>query len=102
MCLFSLSARPDERSRALSLLPWATGAKWLALAAVSGLAGLVLSRGSRVERARSWLCVPALLVTSAAIASPARWGFAIAQGITLSWLVMLGVAAADQRRMRRR
>jgi hypothetical protein len=61
-----------------------------------------LSHGSRVERALAWLCAPALLVTSASISSPARWGFAIAQGITLSWLVMLGVAVADHWRTRRR
>lgn len=102
VCLFSLTSRVDQGSLFLSALPWATAMKWLTLAALSCCAGALLLRGSTKERFAALFMIPAPLVTAASIASPARWGFAIMQGITLSWVVMLALAVVDAWRSSRR
>lgn len=102
VCMFSLTTRLDAPSVYLSLLPWATALKWLSLAVVAGLVAVVLASTRPPRWVAALLHLPALVVTSLAIARPSSWGVAIVQGITLSWLTMLVVAIVDELRARRR
>lgn len=101
VCLFSLSSRIDAPSVYLSLLPWATAIKWLGLAVAAGLVAIVLWSSRPPRRVAALFNVPAVVVTSLAIARPSSFGFAIVQGITLSWLTMLVIAIHDEIRSRR-
>ena len=94
LCLMLLTPQLDATSVWMDLLPWATGAKWLALGAAAGAAGFIFI----TIRPRTFLPVTglaaligwiALLVTIAALISPARFGPVLSPAIGASWVVFL-------------
>ena len=97
VCLFALTPLLDPRSAALGALPWATGAKWLALGGAGLAAGVALWPGPRRHhQVSAALCMITPLAAVAAIAAPHRFGPLVGTGVAVSWLVLLvdGVAQA--------
>ena len=96
-CLMNLTPQLDPTSIWFTLLPWATGLKWLGLGAAGALAAAIYVKSSG---ARLWnylaalLCAAAFLSTVAAIAAPAKFGPLVSLGVGLSWLVYLIAAGA--------
>jgi hypothetical protein len=92
LCLMSLTPQLDPSSAWFTLLPWATGVKWLALGAAAGIAAILYLRSS-ASSAWFWLaalvCAAAFLVTVSAIVAPARFGAFIGLAVGLSWLMYL-------------
>jgi hypothetical protein len=98
LCLMQLTPQLDASSVWLTLLPWATGAKWLALGAAAGVAGLIYLS----IKPRTWLilCVPVALicfvvfvVAIISIINPAAYGPMLSPAIGGSWLIFLVTAA---------
>jgi hypothetical protein len=98
-CLMSLTPQLDPSSTWFTLLPWATGIKWLGLGAAAAIAAVIYMKTSR---ARLWnyfaalLCFAAFLSTVEAILMPARFGARVGLGVALSWvayLITAGTAA---------
>jgi hypothetical protein len=94
LCLMLLTPQLDAASVWLALLPWATGAKWLALGAAAAVAGLIFigirpRKGLVVAAPAALICWVSLLVTIAALASPAQFGAALSPAIGASWVVFL-------------
>jgi hypothetical protein len=91
-CLMSLTPEVNPSSVWFTLLPWATGVKWLALGVAAGIAAMLYLRA---PRSSIWLwlaallCTTAFLSTVAAIAYPARFAAMIGLGVGLSWLAYL-------------
>lgn len=94
LCLMQLTPDLDATAPWLELLPWATGAKWLALGAAAAVAGLIFIK----IRPRTFLiaAVPAALVcwlalalTLAALAQPDRFGPVLSPAIGASWVIFL-------------
>lgn len=104
LCLMQLTPDLDPSSSWLALLPWATGVKWAALGVAAALGGVLLIRGAParvlvLRASAAILCWAALAVTSAALASPGRFGPWLSPAIGASWLVFLiasGVEAAKR------
>ena len=96
-CLMSLTPQLDPASMWFTLLPWATGIKWLGLgvAGVIAAAIYVTTSGGRIwNYLAALLCAAAFLSTVAAIAAPAMFGPLVSLGVGLSWLVYLITAGA--------
>jgi hypothetical protein len=94
LCLMLLTPQLDATSAWMALLPWATGAKWLALGAAAAVAGVMFITlqprvflTSRVPAAL--ICWIALLVAIAALLAPARFGPFLSPAIGASWVVFL-------------
>ena len=98
-CLMNLTPQLDPTSLWFTLLPWATGIKWLGLGVAGAIAAMIFvkSSGARVwNYLAALLCAAAFLSTAAAIAVPAMFGPLVSLGVGLSWLVYLiaaGVAS---------
>jgi hypothetical protein len=96
-CLMNLTPQLDPASIWFTLLPWATGIKWLGLGVAGAIAAAIFVKSSG---ARLWnylaalLCAAAFLSTVAAIAAPAMFGPLVSLGVGLSWLVYLVTAGA--------
>lgn len=89
-CLFAIAPTPDVASSALRWLAWTTGAKWLLLAVVGVLGGVLVS----AQRPRlRWLvlatCIAGAAVVVATLVNPARFGRWASAGVAVSWLVLL-------------
>jgi hypothetical protein len=96
-CLMNLTPQLDPASTWFTLLPWATGIKWLGLGAAGAIAAAIYvkSSGARVwNYLAALLCAAAFLSTVAAIAVPAMFGPLVSLGVGLSWLVYLIAAGA--------
>jgi hypothetical protein len=96
-CLMNLTPQLDPGSLWFTLLPWATGIKWLGLGVAAAIAAAILvkSPGARLwNYLAALLCAAAFLSTVAAIAVPARFGPLVSLGVGLSWLVYLITAGA--------
>lgn len=96
-CLMNLTPQLDPTSTWFTLLPWATGIKWLGLGVAGAIAAAIYvkSSGARVwNYLAALLCAAAFLSTVAAIAVPAMFGPLVSLGVGLSWLVYLITAGA--------
>jgi hypothetical protein len=96
-CLMNLTPQLDPTSTWFTLLPWATGIKWLGLGVAGAIAAAIYvkSSGARVwNYLAALLCAAAFLGTVAAIAVPAMFGPLVSLGVGLSWLVYLITAGA--------
>jgi len=96
-CLMSLTPQLDPASIWFTLLPWATGIKWLGLGIAGAIAAAIYvkSSGTRIwNYLAALLCAAALLSTVAAIAAPSKFGPLVSLGVGLSWLVYLITAGA--------
>jgi len=96
-CLMNLTPQLDPASIWFTLLPWATGSKWLGLGAAAAIAAIIYMKSSQ---ARVWsyfaalLCAAAFLSTVGAIAAPTMFGPRVGLGVGLSWLAYLITAGA--------
>jgi len=96
-CLMNLTPQLDPASVWFTLLPWATGIKWLGLGAAAAIAAAIYVKSSS---ARVWnylaalLCAAAFVSTVAAMAAPAMFGPLVGLGVALSWLAYLFTAGA--------
>lgn len=88
-CLSRIAANPDVHSTALSLLPWATGVKWMGLALAGAIGGLILSQRGGWRWIVTGLCFAGLALVTLAIIDPHTFGRFASNGVTISWLVFL-------------
>jgi hypothetical protein len=96
-CLMNLTPQLDPASTWFTLLPWATGSKWLGLGAAAAIAATIYVKavGARLWNSlAALLCAAAFLSTVAAIAVPAMFGPFVGLGVGLSWLAYLITAGA--------
>jgi hypothetical protein len=98
-CLFALAPTPDVASPVLGWLPWVTGVKWLLLALVGLLGGLLVA----AERPRlRWpvlgACVAGAVVVVASHVAPAHFGRWASAGVAVGWLMLLGAVFAGRAR----
>ena len=96
-CLMNLTPQLDATSTWFTLLPWATGIKWLGLGAAAAIAAAIYvkSAGARLWNSlAALLCAAAFLSTLAAIAVPAKFGPLVGLGVGLSWLAYLFTSGA--------
>ena len=102
-CLMNLTPEVDPSSVWFTLLPWATGVKWLGLGMAAAIAVILYLRSPR-SSAWFWLaallCAAAFLSTVAAIVQPSRFGAIIGPGVGLSWLTYLITAGVGAFRAR--
>lgn len=94
LCLMLLTPQLDATSFWMMLLPWATGAKWLALGAAAAVAGSIFitlkpRKFLLATTPAALVCWLALLITIAALALPPRFGPVLSPAIGASWLVFL-------------
>lgn len=94
LCLMLLTPQLDATSVWMALLPWATGAKWLALGAAAAVAGAIFitlqpRRSLTAAAPAALICWIALLVTIAALLAPPRFGPFLSPAIGASWVVFL-------------
>lgn len=97
LCLMQLTPGLDATSAWLALLPWATGAKWLALGSAAAVAGFIFiaSRPRKfliVVAPAALICWIALLVTIAALVQPTSFGPVLSPAIGASWVIFLFTA----------
>jgi hypothetical protein len=100
LCLMLLTPHLDATSVWMTLLPWATGAKWLALGAAAAVAGFIfVTHKPRkflvVAVPAALICWIALLVTIAALLAPPRFGPFLSPAIGASWMVFLITACTQ-------
>jgi len=88
-CLLHLSGNPDAQSFWLSLLPWATGVKWILLGAAGALGGLILAKDGGLRYLIALLCIVGLVIVLLAIIDPHTYGRYASNGVTISWIVFL-------------
>lgn len=105
LCLMQLTPDLDATSAWLALLPWATGAKWLALGAAAGLAGFIFitikPRTFLIAAVPAALvCFIALLMAIAALTLPVRFGPVLSPAIGASWVIFLFTALTQALRSR--
>jgi hypothetical protein len=96
-CLMNLTPQLDAASTWFALLPWATGAKWLALGVAAAVAATIYvkSAGARLwNLLAALMCAAAFLSTVAAIAVPSMFGPQVGLGVGLSWITYLITAGA--------
>lgn len=98
VCLFGLTPDLDASSRWLSALPWATGAKWGALALAAVVEAALLVRGGALAKVGAALCLVAPAGTLAALADPPRFGPTLAGSIGVAWVVCIVSAIGRARR----
>lgn len=100
LCLMLLTPQLDASSVWMTLLPWATGAKWLSLGAAAAVAGSIFIN----IRPRHLLvaaipaasvCFVALVITLAALAEPAHFGPVLSPAIGATWILFLITAATQ-------
>jgi len=94
LCLMMLTPHLDAGSAWMALLPWATGAKWLALGTAAAVAGLIYisiqpRRFLVVAAPAALICWLSLLVTIAALVDPAKFGAVLSPAIGATWVVFL-------------
>ena len=97
ICLMKLTPGLDPQSVWLTLLPWATGVKWLALGGAAAIAALIYMKARRTAwwyAIAALACAVAPITTLAALASPHSFGPILSPGIGVSWLVLLLTAAS--------
>jgi hypothetical protein len=88
-CLFGIAANSDVHGTALSLLPWATGVKWLGLAVAGAAGGYILARAGGWRWLIALACFAGLAIVLAAIADPRNFGYLASNGVTISWVIFL-------------
>jgi len=88
-CLFAIAANPDVHGGALSLLPWATGVKWMGLAIAGALGGIILSRAGGVRWLIAALCLAGFAAVTLAMIDPHTYGRYASGGVTISWVIFL-------------
>lgn len=88
-CLFGIAANPDVHGSALSLLPWATGVKWMGLAIAGAVGGYILSRRGGWRWIIAGLCLAGLVIVTAAMINPHSFGAMASNGVTISWVIFL-------------
>lgn len=88
-CLFRIAINPDVQSPALSLLPWATGVKWMGLAIAGAIGGIILSRRGGWRWIVAGLCFAGAVLVTLAIIAPHNFGRFASNGVTISWVVFL-------------
>jgi uncharacterized membrane protein YhaH (DUF805 family) len=99
-CLMNLTPELDPSSLWFTLLPWATGIKWLGLGVAAAIAAAIYVKSAH-GRPRNYLwalllCAPAFVGTVAAIAVPSMFGPLVGLSVGLSWLgylITAGLAA---------
>ncbi|MBV9043729.1 MAG: hypothetical protein JO348_06435 [Alphaproteobacteria bacterium] len=89
VCLFQITANPDVAGYSLAVLPWATGAKWLALGLGAGVGAIILLQAGRLNYPAVAACGLSLLGAALGILNPHLFGPFISNAITLSWIVFL-------------
>ncbi len=94
LCLMLLTPQLDATSSWMALLPWATGAKWLALGAAAAVAGIIFitiwpRRFLPAIAPAALICWIALGVTIAALIAPAKFGAVLSPAIGATWVVFL-------------
>lgn len=100
LCLMQLTPQLDANSVWMTLLSWATAAKWLGLGMASAMAGLIFinirPRHLLVAALPAALvCWVALLITIAALAKPSGFGPVLSPAIGATWVLFL-IAALTQ------
>ena len=89
-CLFAIADAPDFASPALTALAWATGAKWLLLAVVGVVSGVLVTRHHpRLRVPVVSACVAGAAVVVAVQVDPAVWGRWASAGVAVGWLVLV-------------
>jgi hypothetical protein len=88
-CLFHIAGNPDIHGTALSLLPWATGVKWLGLAVAGAIGGFILAQKGGWRWIVAGLSLAGLAIVIAALADPHSFGHLASNGITISWVIFL-------------
>lgn len=88
-CLFGIADNPDVHSSSLSLLPWATGVKWMGLAIAGAIGGYILSREGGWRWLIAALCFAGLAIVTLATIDPHAYGRYASNGITVSWVIFL-------------
>lgn len=94
LCLMQVTPRLDVSSVWMPLLPWATGAKWLALGAIAAVAGLMFAKVKPrklliICAPLAAICLLVLLIVIAALAQPASYGPVLSPAVGVSWLIIL-------------
>jgi hypothetical protein len=87
--LFQLTGNLDTPSVWLFYLPWATGAKWVALAAAGTIGGAILAKRGGFGYAAAVACALGFAIVVLATIDPHGYGAQISNGILLSWIVFL-------------
>jgi hypothetical protein len=93
-CLSHIATNPDVHSTALSLLPWATGVKWMGLTIAGAIGGLILARRGGWRWIIAGLCFAGAALVTLAIINPHNFGRFASNGVTISWVVFLIADAA--------
>jgi hypothetical protein len=88
-CLFGIASNPDAHGTALSLLPWATGVKWMGLAIAGAIGGYVLSLTGSTRWLIAGLCLAGLAIVTIAMIDPQSFGYLASNGVTISWVIFL-------------
>lgn len=88
-CLFAIAADPDVHGGSLSLLPWATGVKWMGLAVAGAIGGYILSREGGWRWLIAALCFLGLADVTLAMVDPHAYGRYASNGVTVSWIIFL-------------
>ena len=94
LCLMLLTPQLDATSAWMTLLPWATGAKWLALGAAAAVAGFVYigiqpRKFLVVAAPAALICWISLVVTIAALLNPPAYGPVLSPAIGATWVIFL-------------
>lgn len=97
-CLFALTPELDAGSPWLARLPWATGAKWIALGAAGVCAAAILAPGRAAAKLGAVLCLAAPITTIGAMIAPAQVGPVLASGVAVSWIACLVAIVPTARR----
>lgn len=88
-CLFGIAANPDVHGSSLSLLPWATGVKWMGLAVSGAMGGYILSREGGWRWLIAALCFVGFAAVTLAMVDPHTYGRYASNGVTISWIIFL-------------
>ena len=91
ICLFQITAAPDVAGFSLAVLPFATGAKWLALGLGGAVGGTILIQSGRLNYPAAALCGLSFFGVVLGIANPHLFGAMISNAVALAWLVFLVV-----------
>lgn len=91
--MFALSAAPDETSPWLMGLIVSTNAKWIGLAVVTTLCGVMLARRGGFGMAALIACAAPLVSSIWALIAPDAAGQYLIPGMTIASVLLLGVAA---------
>jgi hypothetical protein len=89
ICLFSLSANPDEASNALTVLMWATEVKWVGLGITGMIGTWVLSKFGGWWRLAIPFGALGLIAPLITIPQPAIIGPYLGLAVALSWIPLL-------------